>query len=229
MDFKTMLQFPVLDPQSIIQILKEIADIERKEERPQMPQVTISTHSDSASGFFVNYDSEKHTILLCDMYDRKSEFQYIDSRSISSITLRNVDKYAYLLSDGKVPLTPNPDEIPTVLQLKKDIKALEEDLEGRLEKALSIAFKYEDTPEDIEKYYASKVLKLLQSTFCNIASDPLAKTAFTEAVSTVNFSLGSENKTVKDNKVISITVNTSKGLKSIVKDKQLQEQIEKFL
>ena len=72
MDFKTMLQLPVLDTNEVINILQEIADLERCKERPQMPQVTISTHSDSASGFFVNYDSDKKTILLCDLYDRKA-------------------------------------------------------------------------------------------------------------------------------------------------------------
>ena len=59
MDFKTMLQLPVLDTNEVLKILQEIADIERKKEKPQMLQVTISTHSGGASGFFVNYDSEK--------------------------------------------------------------------------------------------------------------------------------------------------------------------------
>jgi len=171
MDFKTMLQFPVLDTKTVIHILQEIADIERHEERPQMPQVTISTHSDSASGFFVNYDSEKHTILLCDMYDRKAEFQYIESHAISSISLRNIDKYAYLLTDGSIPFTPNPEDIPTLLQIKKDIKALEVELQQSLGKEIAITFDYEDTPEDLFKFYASKVIVLLQKTFANMAAD----------------------------------------------------------
>jgi len=229
MDFKTMLQFPVLDTKTVIHILQEIADIERHEERPQMPQVTISTHSDSASGFFVNYDSEKHTILLCDMYDRKAEFQYIESHAISSISLRNIDKYAYLLTDGSIPFTPNPEDIPTLLQIKKDIKALEVELQQSLGKEIAITFEYEDTPEDLFKFYASKVIVLLQKTFANMAADALAKSAIIEAVSSVKFSLSNDNISTLENGELNITINTKKGLKSFPKASKLQEQIEKFL
>lgn len=229
MDFKTMLQLPVLDTKTVINVLQEIADIERNEERPQMPQVSITTSSSSANGFFVNYDSDKHTILLCDMYDRKSQFQYIEVHSVASITVSNINKYSYLLSDGNIPFVPEDDEIPTVLQLKKDIKALEEEVKASLEKEVSIAFNYNGTPEAIDKFYASKVIKLLQKTLSNIAADNLAKNAFTDTITTVNFCLGLENKTVQEKEVITITVDTSKGLKSFPKEKQLQEQIEKGL
>ena len=229
MDFKTMLRLPVLDTKAVINVLQEIADIERNEERPQMPQVSVTTSSSSASGFFVNYDSDKHTILLCDMYDRKAQFQYIEVHSVASISISNINKYGYLLSDGNIPFVPEDDEIPTVLQLKKDIKALEEDIKASLEKEISIAFNYEGTPEDLDKFYAAKVIKLLQKTLSNMAADNLAKTALTDSVSTINFSLGSENKAVQNNEVITITVDTSKGLKSFPKEKQLQEKIEKGL
>jgi len=229
MDFKTMLQLPVLDTNAVINILQEIADIERHEERPQMPQVTISTHSDNASGFFVNYDSEKKTILLCDMYDRKAQFIYIEAHAISSISLRNVDKYGYLLSDGNIPFVPTDDEIPTVLQLKKEVKALEEEVKVSFAKEISVTYKYEGTPGNLDKFYASKVIKLLQKTFSNVAADSLAKSAFTEAVSKVNFSLGSDNTSAFENGELNVIVNTTKGLKSFPKANQLQEQIEKFL
>ncbi|WP_159023682.1 hypothetical protein [Formosa sp. L2A11] len=229
MDFKTMLQLPVLDTNAILKILQEIADIERKEDRPQMPQVSISTYSSSASGFFVTHDKEKNMILLCDMYDRKSQFQYIESGSISSISISNIDKYGYLLSDGKIPFTPHASEIPTVLQLKKDVKALELELKDALEKEITISYVYEGISEDLDKYYVSKVLSILKETLSNIAADNLAKEAFTEVIETVNFNLGTENKTTLENEVISITVDISKGLKSFPKVKELQAQIEEQL
>ena len=229
MDFKTMLQLPVLDTNAVINILQEIADIERKEDRPRMPKVSITTHSDSASGFFVNYDAEKKVVLLCDIYDRDAQFQYIEVHSISSISLSNINKYGYLLSDGKIPFTPDASEIPTVLQLKKDTKALEQEVKDALGKEISIAYKYEGTPEDLDKFYASKVLSLLKETFSKIAVDHLAKEAFTEAITTVNFNLGMENNSTLENEVLSITVDTSKGLKTFLKAARLQEQIEKCL
>jgi len=99
MDFKTMLQLPVLDNNQVLEMLLEIAAIERDKERPQMPQVTISTNLDSTSGFFVNYDSDKKAILLCDLFDGKAQFNYISAHAISSISISNINKYAYLLSD----------------------------------------------------------------------------------------------------------------------------------
>lgn len=229
MDFKTMLQLPVLDTNAVLKIVQEIADIERKEERPHMPKVSISTHSDTASGFFVNYDTEKKVVLLCDIYDRDAQFQYIEVNSISSISLSNINKYGYLLSDGKIPFTPNADEIPTVLQLKKDIKALELEVKAVVEKEISIAYMHEATPEDLDKYYAAKIVVLLKETLSKIAAEHLAKEAFTEAITTVNFNLGTENKASLEKEVLSITIDTSKGVKTFPKAIKLQEQIEKCL
>ncbi|WP_179352051.1 hypothetical protein [Winogradskyella vidalii] len=229
MDFKTILQFPVLDTVEILKILQEIADIERQEERPEMPQVTISIFNDSASGFFVNYDSEKNIILLCDMYDRKAQFQYIASSSISSISIRNVNKYGYLLSDGKIPFTPDESEIPTLLQLKKDIKALELEINEAIGKDITIKYNYDGTPEDLDKFYALKVLGLLEETLSKIATDKLAKEAFTASISEIEFTLGTENKATLENGIISIILDTSKGLKSLPKAVKLQEHIEKNL
>jgi len=229
MDFKTMLQLPALDTNAVLKILQEIADKERKEDRPCMPKVTISTHSDSASGFFVTYDTEKHVILLCDIYDRKAQFQYIEVYAVSSISISNIDKYGYLLSDGKIPFTPNANEIPTILQLKKDIKALELEIKESLEKEISIAYKYDRTPEDLDKFYAAKVLSLLKETFSKIAVDNLAKEAFTASITTVNFTLGTENKASLEKEVLSITIDTSKGVKSFVTAIKLQDEIEKKL
>ncbi|WP_179317810.1 hypothetical protein [Winogradskyella undariae] len=229
MDFKTMLQLPVLDTNAVLKIVQEISDIERKEDRPRMPKVSISTHSGSASGFFVNHDAEKKVVLLCDIYDRDAQFQYIEVNSISSISLSNINKYGYLLSDGKIPFVPSADEIPTVLQLKKDIKALELEVKAVLEKEISIVYIHEGTPEDLDKFYASKIVSLLKETLSSIAADNLAKEAFSESISTINFNLGSENKSSLEKDVLSITVDTSKGLKSFPKAKGLQTQIEKQL
>ncbi|WP_179376026.1 hypothetical protein [Winogradskyella wichelsiae] len=229
MDFKTMLQLPVLDTNAVLKIVQEIADIERKEDRPRMPKVSISTHSGSASGFFVNHDAEKKVVLLCDIYDRDAQFQYIEVNSISSISLSNINKYGYLLSDGKIPFVPSADEIPTVLQLKKDIKALELEVKAVLEKEISIVYIHEGTPEDLDKFYALKIVSLLKETLSSIAADNLAKEAFSESISTINFNLGSENKSSLEKDVLSITVDTSKGLKSFPKAKELQTQIEKQL
>lgn len=229
MDFKTMLQLPVLDTNEVLSILQDIADIERNEERPQMPKVTICTHSDSASGFFVNYDTEKHVILLCDMYDRKAQFQYIESHSVSSISLSNINKYAYLLSDGKIPFIPDANDMPTLLQLKKDIKSLELELQIPFEKEITVTYNYQGTPEDLDKFYASKVVLLLKETLVNIATDHLAKEAFTASIAIVHFHLGTENKSTLEKDVLSIAIDTSKGLRSFPTAKTLQDQIEKGL
>ncbi|MDW5290154.1 hypothetical protein [Formosa sp. PL04] len=229
MDFKTMLQLPVLDTNQVLKILQEIANIERKEDKPRMPKVTISTHSDSASGFFVNYDSEKHVILLCDIYDRDAQFQYIESHSISSISLSNINKYGYLLSDGKIPFIPDASEIPTVLQLKKDINTLELEVKEALGKEISIGYMHDGIPEDLDKFYASKVLNLLKEILAKIAVDNLAKDAFIESIAIVNFNLGEQNNSSLVNDVLSITVDISKGLKSFPSAIKLQDQIEKCL
>ena len=148
MDFKTMLQLPVLETNQVLNILQEIADIERKEDRPRMPKVTICTHGDSATGFFVNYDAEKRVVFLCDIYDRDAQFQYIKVHTISSISFSNINKYGYLLSDGKIPFIPDDSEIPTLLQLKKDIKNLELETKTLLDKDIAFSYKLKETPED---------------------------------------------------------------------------------
>ncbi|QDO94484.1 hypothetical protein FNB79_11080 [Formosa sediminum] len=229
MDFKTMLQLPVLDTTEVIKIVQEIADIERKEERPHMPKVTVSTHSDTVSGFFVNYSAAKQVILLCDIYDRDAQFTYINVHSISSISLSHINKYGYLLSDGTVPFTPEADDIPTLLQLKKEIKALELQLEASLEKAVSIVFDYEETPEDLDKYYASKILVLIKETISKMAADHLAKAAFTASISTVYFTLGTANTATLEGDALRINIHTSKGVKSFPKAEKLQELIENNL
>lgn len=229
MDFTTMLQLPVLDTNEVLKIAQEIADIERKEERPRMPKVSIRTHCDSASGFFVNYDSQKQVVLLCDIYDRDAQFQYIQVHSISSISLSNINKYGYLLSDGTIPFVPDASEIPTMLQLKKDIHSLELEVKGLLEKEIVIVYKNVETPEDLEKFYASKAISLLKETLSKIAADNLAKEAFTKSISTIDFNLGQENKSSLEKEVISITIDTSKGLKSFPKAAVLQGLIEKGL
>ncbi|CDF79629.1 conserved hypothetical protein [Formosa agariphila KMM 3901] len=229
MDYKTMLQLPVLDTNEVINILQEIADIERKEDRPRMPKVTICTHGDSATGFFVNYDAEKKVVFLCDIYDRDAQFQYIAVHTISSISLSNINKYGYLLSKGKIPFTPDSSEIPTGLQLKKDIKALELEFKDALGKDISIMYKHDGTPEDLDKYYASKVISLLKETLSKIASDHLAKEAFTAAISTVEFALGNKNTSTLNKNVVALTIDITKGLKSFPKAITLQSLIEKGL
>ena len=225
MDFKTMLQLPVLDTNEVLKILQEIADIERKEERPRVPKVAISTNTGSASGFFVNYDVEKKVVLLCDIYDRDAQFQYLDVRSISSISLSNINKYGYLLSDGKIPFTPDASEIPTLLQLKKNINSLELEIKDVLEKDVSLTYKYEVIPEDIDKFYATKVLVLLKETFSKIAANNLTKNTFTAAIAIINFNLSTENKVCLEKNVLSITLDISKGLKSLPTAIELQNQI----
>ena len=229
MDFKTMLELPALDTDQVVKILQEIADKERKQEKPQMPQVSISTHSGSASGFFVNHCTEKKVILLADMYDHKAHFQYIASHSISTISVSNIDKYAYLFSDGRIPFSPDKSEIPSLLQLKKHIKTLELALNDSLGKEVSIAYSYKETPTDLEKFYASKVLGLLKETLSNIAKDKMANEAFSESISSLNFKLGSENNVLLQENMLSITIDISKALKSFPDTAQLQNQIEKNL
>lgn len=229
MDFKTMLQLPVLETNQVLNILQEIADIERKEDRPRMPKVTICTHGDSATGFFVNYDAEKRVVFLCDIYDRDAQFQYIQVHTISSISFSNINKYGYLLSDGKIPFIPDDSEIPTLLQLKKDIKNLELETKTLLDKDIAFSYKLKETPEGLDKYYASKIIVLLKDTLTKIANEPLAKTAFSEAISAINFELGTENIAHLNQGVITVTIDTSKGLKSFPKAKALQNKIEKDL
>lgn len=229
MDFKTMLQLPVLDTNEVLKILQEIADIERKKEKPQMPQVTISTHSGGASGFFVNYDSGKNVVLLCDIYDRKAQFQHVETLSISSISMSNINKYGYLLSDGKIPFTPEDDEIPTLLQLKKEINFLEIELKEFFDKKVTIVYEFEENPENLDKYYISKIVALLKETLSKIAIDNLAKEAFTESISAVKFTLGKVIKTTLEEETLSITLDITKGLKSFPTSTKLQDLIEKEL
>jgi hypothetical protein len=116
-----------------------------------------------------------------------------------------------------------------MLQLKKDIHSLELEVKGLLEKEIAISYKSDETPADLEKFYASKVISLLKETLSKIAADNLAKEAFTKSISTINFNLGDKNNSNLEKEVISITIDTSKGLKSFPKAAALQSLIEKGL
>ncbi|QXP59996.1 hypothetical protein [Olleya sp. HaHaR_3_96] len=229
MDFKTLLQLPVLDINQVISLLQEIADKERSKEKPSMPKVSISTQAGHVSGYFVNYNSEKRTILLCDLYDRNAELQYIQSHAIASISLTNINNYTYLFSDGKIAFMPPANEIPTILQLKKDLKNVEVEVKAALNIEIAISFNYDDTPSDIEKYYAAKGIALLKETITSLSEDKLVKTTFTEMITTVDFKLGTENKVVLKNKGLLITLDISKNLKSVASKTELQNKIEQCL
>ncbi|WP_417444102.1 hypothetical protein [Joostella sp.] len=229
MDFNTMLQLPVLEISQVIKILQEIADQERTKEKPNMPKVIISTTTGNVSGYFINYDTSKNIILLGNWYDNNPELQYVQSHAISSISLVKFNKYIHLLSDGKIPFTPDTSDIPTLLQLKKEIKELELDLNKTFDKEISIVYKYEGTPEDLDKFYASKVLLLLKETLSKIAGDKLAKESFREVTSVVNFSLENTNECTLKDDVLSVVIDVSKGLKSALTANQLQTEIEKTL
>jgi len=229
MDFKTMLQFPALNISAVLKILQEIAEKERNEENPKMPKVSINTHSGSAFGFFVTYSIEKNIVLLCDMSDGNAHFEYIESHSISSISITNMDKYGYLLSEGKIPFIPDAGKVPTLLQLKKEISTLQLEFKNTLKKEILIAYTYLENPEDLDKFYASKVLELLKETLSKIAMDKLAKEVFTESISEINFNLNTENKLSIKNKVLSISLDISKGLKSALTAERLKDEIEKNL
>ena len=92
-----------------------------------------------------------------------SDFSIGSEIYLSSISISNINKYAYLLSDGKIPFIPEDEEIPTILQLKKDIKDLELVVKSIIDKEISIVYNDKNTPEDTGKYYALKVLVLLKT------------------------------------------------------------------
>ncbi|WP_282069933.1 hypothetical protein [Olleya namhaensis] len=229
MDYKTMLQLPALDISEVVTLLQQIADKERHQDKPNMPMVTITTHTSSASGIFVNYDSTKGVILLCELYDRKAQLQYLQSSSIASVSIRNIESYAYLLSDGTIAFTPPAGKIPTMLQLKKEMNSVALDLKATLNKQIAVTYSYQDTPNDNQKYYAHSAISLLKDTMANIAKDNLSKVAFTESVSTIQFNLDTTNAVSLAAGTLSITLDVSKSLKSVASAHQLQELIEACL
>ncbi|WP_430427507.1 hypothetical protein [Maribacter litoralis] len=229
MDFKTMLQLPVLEISQVLKTLQGIADEERNKERPQMPNVSIGTSRGNVSGYFINYDTEKSIVLLGNWYDHKADLQYVELHSIASISLGNINNYLYQFSDGTIPFAPNEDEVPTLLQLKKEIRDLEQSAEKMFGKEIAINYVYEEKPEDVEKFYANKIISILEGTLKLIATEPLAKEAFVNAVNELAFTQGEENKVSLKNGNLSISLDLSKGLKSVASTNKLQDLIEKCL
>ena len=229
MDFKTMLQLPVLEISQVLKTLQGIADEERNKEKPQMPNVSIGTSRGNVSGYFINFDTEKSIVLLGNWYDHKPDLQYVELHAIASITLGNIENYLYQFSDGNIPFTPNADDVPTVLQLKKEIRDVEQSVEKMLGKAIVINYDYAEKPEDLEKYYAKKTIVLLQETLAAIAADALAKEAFVNAVEELSFHLGEENTVNLQNNMLTVCLNFSEGLKSVASKTVLQDRIEKCL
>ncbi|SIQ30146.1 hypothetical protein [Maribacter ulvicola] len=229
MDFKTMLQLPVLEISQVLKTLQGIANEERNKEKPQMPNVSISTSTGHVSGYFINYDTEKNIVLLGNWYDHKADLQYVELHSIASISLGNINNYLYQFSDGAIPFVPNEDEVPTLLQLKKEIRDLEQSAEKMLGKAVAINYAYEEKPEDLEKYYATKIISILKGTLMSIAADPLAKEAFINAINELSFRQCEENKVSLENGNLSISLDLSKGLKTVASINKLQDLIEKCL
>ncbi|WP_008637624.1 hypothetical protein [Bizionia argentinensis] len=229
MDFKTMIQLPVLEISQVLKILQEISDKERAQEKPNMPKVIISTQTGNVSGYFVNYDIDKNVVLLCNWYENNAELQYIQFHSISSICIGNVHNYIYLLSDGKIPFTPSESDIPTMLQLKKEIKNLELDFQSALENEIAVTFKYDEIPDNTSKYYALKVLNALNETINSIATNNLSKEAFNAVIANVIFKFGDVNKVTLEKDTLLISFNISKGWKSVSLKSELQDLIEKCL
>lgn len=229
MDFKTMLQLPVLEISQVLKTLQGIANEERNKEKPQMPNVSISTSTGHVSGYFINYDTEKSIVLLGNWYDHKPDLQYVELHSIVSISLGNIENYLYQFSDGNIPFTPNADDVPTLLQLKKEIRDLEQSAEKMLGKAITINYAYEEKPDDVEKFYAKKSISILEGTLESIATDTLAKEAFVNAIAKISFKLEEANNVSLENELLSISIDVSKGLKSVASKTRLQDRIEKCL
>ncbi|MGS2763018.1 hypothetical protein [Sinomicrobium sp. M5D2P9] len=229
MDFKTMIQLPVLETSQVLEVLQEIANKERNQERPNMPKVSISNSSGQVSGYFINYDADKGVILVGNWYDNQADLQYINFHGISSISVANIKNYAYLLSDGKIPFIPDPNEVPTMLQLKKEIKNLSLALKDTLGKELTITYRHTDTSTDTEKFYAGRVINLLKETLNTVSEDNLAKKAFTETVNTLHFSFSEENTVTLENDELHVSLSLAKGWKSVASKTELQDQIEKTL
>ncbi|WP_417886664.1 hypothetical protein [Zunongwangia sp.] len=229
MDFKTMLQLPVIETSEILKILQEVADNERKREKPNMPKISFSNTDGTISGYFINYDADKGVVLIGNWYDNEADLQYVSFHSISCIMLQNVKDYVHLLSDGKIPFTPDPKDVPTQLQLKKEIKTAVLALQEALGNELTINYDAGENPSDTEKLYAKKAIQLLQETISTLAENKLAKEAFSENIATVNFQFTEANKVELNKQVLSISFNIEKGWKSVLRKTELQNEIEKNL
>ena len=229
MNFKTMLQLPVLETNEVLKILQEVADHERKQENPNMPKISFSNTDATISGYFINYDPDKGVVLIGNWYDNEADLQYVSFQSISCIMLQNVKEYVHLLSDGKIAFTPRPEDVPTKLQLKKEIKAAAMALQKPLEKALNIVFNTGENPSDTEKYYAKKAINFLQETLVILAENNLAKEAFSENVDAIEFKFTKANKVELTESVLHINFNLEKGWKSVFSKTELQNAIEKNL
>gem|GEM_PF-1513917 len=229
MNFKTMLQLPVLETNEVLKILQEVADHERKQENPNMPKISFSNTEGTISGYFINYDRDKGVVLIGNWYDNEADLQYVSFHSISCIMLQNVKDYVHLLSDGKIPFTPRPEEVPTQLQLKKELKAAGVALKEPLGKTLSIVFNAGENPSDTQKYYAKKAIDLLQETLVILAENNLAKEAFSETVEAIEFEFAKANTIELSDSMLRITFNLEKGWKSVLNKTELQNAIEKNL
>ena len=229
MDFKTMVQLPVIETREVLKILQEVADHERKQENPNMPKISFSNTDGTISGYFINYDADKGVVLIGNWYDNEADLQYVSFHSISCIMLQNVKDYVHLLSDGTIPFTPNPKDVPTQLQLKKEIKATVLALQEGLGKELTVTFDAGENPSDTEKFYTKKAIQFLKETILSLAENKLAKEAFSESIDTVTFEISTTNAVQLNERVLHISFNLEKGWKSIFSKTELQDEIEKNL
>ncbi|WBL21123.1 hypothetical protein [Zunongwangia sp. HRR-M8] len=229
MDFKTMLQLPVIETSEVLKILQEVADNERKRENPNMPKISFSNTDGTISGYFINYDADKGVVLIGNWYDNEADLQYVSFHSISCIMLQNVKDYVHLLSDGKIPFTPDSKDVPTQLQLKKEIKIAVLALQESLGKELKIKFDAGENTTDTEKFYAKKAIAFIKETITTLAENNLAKEAFSESIDTINFNFSEENTVTLNERSFTISFNIEKGWKSIFSKMQLQNEIEKNL
>ena len=229
MDFKAMLQLPVLETNEVLEILQEVADHERKQEKPNMPKVSFSNTDGTISGYFINYDADKRVVLIGNWYDNEADLQYVSFHSISCVMLQNVKDYVHLLSDGKIPFTPDPKDIPTQLQFKKDIKTAVLAIQEILGKEITIKFDAGENPSDTEKFYAKKAILLVQETISTLAENKLAKEAFVEGIDAIAFNFSEKNTVMLNERSFTISFNLQKGWKSVLSKIQLQKEIEKNL
>lgn len=224
-----MLQLPVLETKQVLTILQQVAQEERNQEQPNMPKVTISSNTGNASGYFIDFQEEKGVILIGNWYANQVELQYVNFFSISSISITNIDEYLYLLSDGKIPFVPNANQVPTMLKLKREIKAADLALQEAIGKEVSLTFNAGETPSDTEKFYAKKAIQFLKETLLSLAENELAKEAFSESIDTINFEISETNEVQLNERVLGISLNLKKGWKSIFSKIELQNEIEKNL
>ncbi len=219
-NLKAMLpEILVAGPLNIFE--KVLAFNSRTEALEKMVQIRLGLSSGTVfEGIPLKKDVEGNTLL----FGANGNLGYVNIGSLISVEIMNPDLSLSLLTDGAFFEVPES-EIPTGLQLKRNVKAIADAMQTDLGVVLDLEAVLAKSLTDKEKYQLKPFLRALATVLGQIAADPLGKEAISSYKSIVLETHDGPLKVDRNQDTLMVAIDLNQKL-PVALEQNLKEKIE---